>query len=382
MQLKPQFTDYFTRVLGEFERLYPPVKVEWVDVPWAEMERKILAAIATDGAPDVVNLNPQFAAKLAERGALLNLAERVPPGDQKTYFPQMWQANQLDGVTFGLPWYVAVDVMFCNRALLRQANLSRPPATYDQNLLRAGLALRERTGKFLFMLTMDGGQVLESLVQMGMELVDAQGRAAFNSPAGQQGFALWVELFQKGLVPREVLTEGHRRALERYQAGELALLLTGPQFAQTIRDNAPQIAKHTFIAPQLVGTRGQASAAVMNVAVPARSPQADLAVTFSLFLTNAANQLAFCQTGNLLPSTVATSRDPFFTAPTAAGTLMEQARLASAAQLPRSAVLVPPITNLDALRQILYEELQLAMLGQKSASEALSTAATRWNDRA
>ncbi|NJK36193.1 MAG: hypothetical protein HC919_15340 [Oscillatoriales cyanobacterium SM2_2_1] len=49
MQLKPQFTEYFIQLIGEFERLHAPVTVEWVDVPWAEMERKILAAIATDG---------------------------------------------------------------------------------------------------------------------------------------------------------------------------------------------------------------------------------------------------------------------------------------------------------------------------------------------
>ncbi|NJK36192.1 MAG: extracellular solute-binding protein [Oscillatoriales cyanobacterium SM2_2_1] len=332
-------------------------------------------------APDVVNLNPQFAAKLAERNALLNLTERVTAAEQAAFFPKIWQANQLGAVTFGLPWYVAVDVMFCNRALLEQANLSRPPQSYGESLIRAGMALRDRTGKFLLMLTMDGGQVLESLVQMGMELVDAQGKAAFNTPAGQMGFDLWVELFQKELVPREVLTEGHRRALERYQAGELALLITGPQFAQSIIDNAPQVAKDTVVMPQLVGANGLSSAAVMNVTVPARSPQSDLAVEFALFLTNANNQLAFCQTGNLLPSTVETSRNSFFRNQNSPSDITDLARLTSAAQLPRSTVLVPPIANLDTLRQILYEELQLAMLGQKSSVEALGTAATRWNDR-
>jgi len=50
-----------------FEAENPDVKVNWVDVPWSAMESKILTAAKT--APDVVNLNPNFASRLATRNA-------------------------------------------------------------------------------------------------------------------------------------------------------------------------------------------------------------------------------------------------------------------------------------------------------------------------
>ena len=43
------------------------------------MESKILTAVSAKTAPDVVNLNPDFAAQLASRNAWLNLDEQEFP---------------------------------------------------------------------------------------------------------------------------------------------------------------------------------------------------------------------------------------------------------------------------------------------------------------
>jgi putative chitobiose transport system substrate-binding protein len=229
------------------------------------------------------------------------------------------------------------------------------------------------------MLTMDGGQVLESMVQMGMKLLDANGKAAFNDPAGKAAFAYWVNLFEKQLIPREVLTEGHRKAVELYQAGELAMLLTGPQFLQTIAQNAPAIAKVTDIGAQVTGSTGKQSAAVMNVAVPTTSTNQDLAVKFALYLTNAKNQLAFTKVENLLPSTITSSSDLYFTQAAKDAPLLDRARVISAAQLAQSEVLIPPAKNIEKLRKIIYEELQMSMLKERTSDQAIASAADRWN---
>ncbi|TAF97773.1 MAG: extracellular solute-binding protein, partial [Oscillatoriales cyanobacterium] len=65
MQLQPQFTEYFNKTIAGFEAENPGVKVRWVDVPWSAMESKILGAVSAKTAPDVVNLNPDFASLLA-----------------------------------------------------------------------------------------------------------------------------------------------------------------------------------------------------------------------------------------------------------------------------------------------------------------------------
>jgi putative chitobiose transport system substrate-binding protein len=379
MQLQPTFEQYINDVIQQFTNQNPNSAVQWVDIPWAEMETKILGAIAANSAPDVVNLNPQFASKIAERNALVDMGQFLSPEQQKIYFPNIWRANQLNGTTFALPWYVATDITIYNRELFSKAGIDQPPQTYKE-LQTVAQQMRDRTGKYAFLLTMDGGQVLESMVQMGMTLITPDGKAGFNTPQGESAFAYWVELFTKGLVPREMLTEGHRKAIALYQAGEIAILLTGPQFLQMVAENAPDIAKVTDVAPQITGITGKKSAAVMNVAVPITSPHRELAVKFAQFLTNDQNQLQFAQIGNLLPSTVKAAQDDYFRKSKSTNSVSDRARVISASQLAQAEVLIPPVQGIDQLRQIIYAELQLAMLKQKTIKEAIASAEQRWND--
>jgi putative chitobiose transport system substrate-binding protein len=383
MQLKPQFDAYMAGLISAFVKQNPNAEVEWVDIPWGDMENKILSSFAARTTPDVVNLNPQFAAKLAEKKALVDMAIAVSAEDQSNYFQNIWKANQLDGVTFGLPWYVATDITIYNRDLFQKAGLdpNKPPKTFAE-LAQVSEQIKAKTGKYAFLLTMDGGQVLESMVQMGMNLFGNGNKAGFNNPVGKAAFDYWVNLFDKQVIPREILTEGHRKAVELYQAGELAMLLTGPQFLQTVSQNAPDIAKITDVSAQISGSTGKKSAAVMNVVVPNSSPDPvnkDLAIKFALFLTNGQNQLEFSKVGNLLPSTVKTAADPYFVKLEDKATVTDRARAISAAQLPQSEVLIPPVKDLEKLRKIIYEELQLAMLKEKTSDQAIATAAERWN---
>ncbi|MFM7792566.1 MAG: ABC transporter substrate-binding protein, partial [Microcystis panniformis] len=331
-------------------------------------------------APDVVNLNPQFASKLAEKKALVDMAATISETDKSSYFPNIWKANQLDTATFGLPWYVATDITIYNRSIFEKAGLdpAKPPKTFEE-LTKVSEQIKAKTGKYAFLLTMDGGQVLEAMVQMGMKLLDANGKAAFNDAAGKAAFDYWVNLFEKQLIPREILTESHRKAIELYQSGELAILLTGPQFLKTVALNAPEIAKVTDVGAQITGSTGKKSAAVMNVAVPASSTNQSLAVKFALYLTNADNQLAFSKIENSLPSTIKSVSDRYFTEVPKDAPLLDRARIISASQLSQSEVLIPPAKDIEKLRRIIYEELQLAMLKQKPSDKAIASAAERWN---
>lgn len=65
MQLQPKFTDYFNKLIANFESSHPDLKLRWIDVPWNGMESKILTAVSANTAPDLVNLNPNFASQLA-----------------------------------------------------------------------------------------------------------------------------------------------------------------------------------------------------------------------------------------------------------------------------------------------------------------------------
>jgi len=381
MQLQPTFNDYFDNLIEAFEAENPELEVRWIDVPWSAMKARILTSVSARTAPDLVNLNPDFAALLAGRGAWLNLDESISEAVRSQYLENIWDASRFEGQSFGIPWYLTTRITIYNEALLAEAGIEEPPQTYEA-LATVAQQVREETGKYAFFVTFasnDSGEVLESLVQMGVRLLNDDGTAAFNSPEGVAAFNYWRRLYQEGWLPREVLTQGHQRAIELYQAGELALVATGPQFFQTITNNAPDIAAVSRAAPQMTGETGKISVAVMNVLIPRDTVNPEGAIAFALFLTNPDNQLAFSQAANTLPSTRETLNHEYFQELGPNAEPIDQARVISAEQLKRAEVLVPPQSNVNDLQEILYDNLQAVLLGQKTTEAALADAEQDWN---
>ncbi|MGV2827042.1 ABC transporter substrate-binding protein [Myxosarcina sp. GI1(2024)] len=391
MQLKPQFTQYFQELNDNFETKNEPVKLRWVDIPWSAMESKILTSISASTAPDVVNLNPSFASQLATRNAWINLEEAISPEVKQTYLPQIWQAssiklcqeNSCKNTTFGLPWYLTTRITIYNQNLLQQAGITRPPETYEE-LAEVTKQVKAKTGKYAFFTTFvpgDSGEVLESLVQMGVKLVDDDGKAAFDTPAGIAAFGYWVDLYRQNLLPPEVLTQGHRHGIELYQAGETALLASGAEFLEVINNNAPTIAEVSAAAPQITGKTGKKNVAVMNLAIARSSDKLDAALKYALYVTNTDNQIAFAKEANVLPSTVkAVERYIQDLESQETTTTLKRARKVSAIQLKDAQVLIPAMDNLQVLQKAIYENLQAAMLNEKTVEQAVKDAAAEWNN--
>lgn len=216
---------------------------------------------------------------------------------------------------------------------------------------------------------------------MGVDLVDAQGHAAFNTPAGKQVFQYWVDFYQNDLLPKEALTQGHRRAIELYQAGETAILASGPEFLNEIANNAPQIAKVTAAAPQITGRTGKKGVAVMNLVIPRATDQPEAAIAFAQFITNDANQLAFAKAANVLPSTTKALTDYVQFVNSGETTPVAKARAVSASQLRDAGVLIPAMADIKQLQKAIYDNLQAAMLGEKTVDQAIADAALNWNQR-
>jgi putative chitobiose transport system substrate-binding protein len=382
MQLQPQYTEYFDRLIAKFETDNPKVRIEWVDVPWSGMESKILTAVAAKTAPDVVNLNPGFASQLASKGAWLDLSDRIPQDQQQQYLPKIWNASAIDGRTFGIPWYLTTRITLFNQELWKKAGFDTPPGDF-QGLVAAARQMKEKTGKFAFFTTivpMDSGEILESMVQRGISLVDRTKQATFDTPLGRQFFSEWVTLYKDGLIPKEVLTEGHRYGLDLYQRGETAIVSTSPDFLKTLAKNAPTIAANTIAMPQITAETGKRNVAVMNLVIPKDTDQPDAALKFALFVANNENQLAFAKAANVLPSTQAALNDPHFSQLPENPAAIDRARLVSARQLESAEVLVPAMKDLKRLQKTIYEQLQSAMLGQKEIDRAIQEATRIWNE--
>lgn len=378
MQLSPFHDAYVHGVIDSFRRAHSGVVVKWVDVPWAEMERKVLASMAAGTAPDVVNLNPQFAARLAEFGALADPRRYLQPADIEAYLPAAWSANRLGGVPFAVPWYLSTTVTLFNRAALGRAGVGGAPRDYAE-LLHVARAVRENTGGYAWFPAMDGAAPLETLVAMNGPLLKPDGcRAGFEGPGGVAVFEHHRELYQRRWVPPTVLTEGHRAAVAQFLAGQVAMVPTGMQFLAQVKTNNPALYAQIGVAPQLAGYAGsKPNIAAMNLAVPGTSRHPALAFALAQHVTNPVNQIELARRVPLLPSSRASYDDALFRAKSG-DALLDRARELSVQQVWAGEVAVPPLRGYHKLRTSYVRGLHAAMAGRSTPQAAVDEVSHTW----
>lgn len=377
IQLKPVFTDYINGLITNYQKNHPTIAIKWVDIPASEIEKKLLAAIAGNVAPDVVNLNTDFLSKLAGFKALASIDKLTTQRSQ--YFENIWQTGVIKGESYALPWYLSTGVTIYNKELFKAAGLDEnaPPKTYEE-LYTMAKTLKEKTDKYMMMPGFaDRDKMLATFVQQGTKVLSKEGKIAFQSAETRQAIQFWKRMIDEKLIPKESMTEGHRQAIDRFQSGDLGLLATGPQFLKIIQENSPQLYPKLGVGEQISGKSGLIGVAIMNLAFPKSSKHLKEAVQFGEYITNGENQLEFCKIVPILPSINKAAQDKYFKLPENP-TLKDRARTLSAQQLIRATRLVPAMDKSAQKLQNFNDAIYLAIMGNKSPEEALKKAMNSW----
>lgn len=378
MQLQPTFTDYINGMIADFEEENPNITINWLDVPAGDLEQKILADVAADNAPDLVNLNPAFGGSLAELDATVNMDEALSDEEIGRYVEGAWEASQLDGETYGIPWYLDTPVTLNNTEIYEAAGLDpqQPPETYEEAKEYAEI-IKEETDQYGYFPSLDLSLPLQHMELMGVPLTNEDGTAAFNTADGVEVFEYFTELYQEDLIPAESLTGDQREGTNFYQSGQVAFGVNF--FIAEIEENAPDIYDATVPSVAITGDSGKRNMSVQNLVVPEQSEYQEAAVDFALFITNAENQLEFAQLTPILPSSTEALEDPFFTEPPEGADPMELVRITSAEQLTDAELLVPPMDNFNELQTVMHDAMSKAMLGEATPEEAIAEAEEEWN---
>jgi putative chitobiose transport system substrate-binding protein len=381
ISLQPFFNDYVNGMIAAYERQHPGVKIRWVDVQFGAIEQKLLAALAGGVAPDVVNLNTEMTIRLADRNALVDMDAAVPPQIRARYFEGIWRSTQVRGRTYGLPWYVVPNVIAYNTAIYRRAGLDpREPPRSEEAMIQQARSIKDRTKIYGFMPNIDGVRMLQRFQENGLPILSADGkRAVFNSSLHVAYLARYVDLFKQDYFPEDTLRRGYLGATERYSAGQLGMLITGPQFLLRVKHDSPDVYAQTFVAAYPKGKGNTLHLATMAIAVPKSSRNAAAAVEFGLFVTDDENQLEFSKQVVVFPSTRQAAADPFFRKGGAAPE--DVARKVAAADLGHARDLSVIVPNSGDLFLIFREAVESAFYGKRSPKDALDWAVRQWDAR-
>ena len=290
LQLNSQ-EDYFKKLIKKFELENPDIKVNWVDVPYQEGEKKVLAALLTDNPPDLVNLTYDFSMTLAHKKVL----DEIPEVCFKNYVKEIKNSLNYEEKYYAIPFYATSAVAIVNSDLYKKSKLNKKITTYDDVFANAK-QVKQKTGKYIIFPTLtENDTVLKLLNKYD---VDCSNLASEKS---NYIFKEFNRLYNNDLIPKESITQGHQEALEQYLSGQTMMIVTGANFLNIIRENAPKVYEKSLVYPQLKGDNGKYDFSLMDLAIPVKSKHKTQAIRFAMFLTNEKNQYELAQKTSILP---------------------------------------------------------------------------------
>ena len=353
------FAPYMNKVISEFEAQNPDVKIKWIDVPFSEGEKRTLASVLSDNPPDLINLNPDFTALLAQRGALYQIDEQYT----KQYNQSIINSLKTNGKLYSLPWYATSAVTIYNKDLLAKSG-AKMPATY-KDLAQIAPQIKQKTGAYVLLPNITENDTMARILnKYGVTPNN------INSQKSQEVFELFKNLYEKDLIPKESITQTHREALEKYMAEKIVFFQAGANFLTMIKENAPSTYANTDVAPQIVGELGQNDFSLMNFVIPTRAKHKNEALKFALFLTNSENQLAMAKLTNILAVNEETLQNEFYTKYDEKD-LMSKARIISAKQLNKIEPTFMPARNQKEINILVNEAVQQILLNKATTKNIL-----------
>ena len=314
------FSDYMNGIIKEYETQNPNIKIKWIDVPFSEGEKRTLASILSNNPPDLVNLNPDFSSILAQKGAL----EEIPEEKLAEFNKDVVKSLKYQDKLYAVPWYATSAVTIYNKSLFNKSGIGRLPKTFDE-LSDISKTVKLKTGTFAYFPTITENDTMLKILNkygVGIDNID--------SDEGVKVFNMYKKLYMQKLIPAESITQTHQEALEKYMSENVVFYQGGANFLSMIKDNAPNVYKHTEVAPQIVGKLGQNDFSLMNFIIPLKAKHKKEALDFCLFLTNQKNQLELAKMTNIISTNKYALQDEFYNSDY---DLMARARKYSAKQI-------------------------------------------------
>ncbi len=360
------------RMLPEFERRNPGVRVRLQQIPWSAAHEKLLTAYVGEAMPDLFQVGNTWIPEFAALKAIAPLDEQIAASSTVSiddYFPGIVDTNVIDGATYGLPWYADTRLIFFRPDILEAAGVSSPPRTWS-SWVEASTRIQKRAGSsdFAILLPLNEWQppVIFAL-QLGAELLrDGDSYGNFRSPRFREAFTFYVELFRRGLAARTAQAE-IANLYQDFARGAFTFYISGPWNLGEFRRRLPAAMADKWATAPMPSPDdrypGLSIAGGASLALFRGSQRKDAAWKLVEYLSEPEQQIELYRLSGDLPARQTAWRD---------GSLAEDPRVqAFWAQLQRLRSM-PKIPEWERVAAKIARTSEVAIRGQITVDEALA----------
>lgn len=221
----------------------PDVKVEIVEMAKADVEQKLhttLAAQTTEGLPEIVLIEDYNAQKYLTSypGMFADLTDKFNYDEFAAYKTELMT---VDGKVYGVPFDSGVSGFFYRTDILEEAGFTAADLeniTWDR-FIEIGLAVKEKTGKYLLGFDKVDGGIMRIMLQSAGEWYfnDAGEPALADSKALAEAMTLYKKIVDSGIAKP---VSGWDEWCASFNSGEVASVTSGCWIIGTVKAPADQ----------------------------------------------------------------------------------------------------------------------------------------------
>ncbi|HVE78826.1 MAG TPA: sugar ABC transporter substrate-binding protein [Gemmatimonadaceae bacterium] len=358
-------------LIPEFERRNPGVRVRVQQIPWTAAHEKLVTAVVGDATPDVAQLGNTWVPEFQALDAIEPLDARVAASalvPRDDFFSGIWDTNVIDGVTYGIPWYVDTRILFYRSDLLAAAGVRTPIRSWEA--WKDGMRAVQRSGGARWGILLPTNEYTPPIVialQTGAQLVRDGGRAgAFRDPEFRRAFEFYISLYRDGLAPTISSTQV-ANIFQQFADGEFAMYITGPWNVGEFDRRLPASMRGRWATMPLPAPDGNfpgiSSAGGSSLVLFKESRHQAEAWRLIEFLSEPAQQLRFARLTGDLPARRSAWQD---------SALIGDARLRSFYEQLQHVRPTPPIPEWEQISTKIMEYVEAAARGRLTTDRAVA----------
>lgn len=209
-------------------------------IHWSRFESQAIQAAASGTGPDIINAFSDQLRTHIEAGTVQPMTKFAVPfiSTMPDYIHTADKLRQGDGEIYSLPWESRVTALW-----YRTDIFSKAPASWDE-LRQMGAAATDKNGLGFVVALGEGGNgagLMETFIpwlrSAGGELLDANGKAIFNSAAGVKVVEYIKSLVQAGSMNNTAMSMVYDDLVDAYKAGTVYAGNVATQRSASIRSS-------------------------------------------------------------------------------------------------------------------------------------------------
>ncbi|MFD5325165.1 extracellular solute-binding protein [Streptomyces sp. NPDC127092] len=278
-----------------FEEDHPEIDVKIQIQEWEGIGEKVTAALASNDAPDVIEVGNTQVAQYAQSGGLTDFTGRVGELGGDSWLTGLAEPGAYEGRQYGIPYYAANRVVIYRTDLFRQAGIDADTIRTREQWIAATEKLDQGGTQGIYLPGQSWYTLSGFIWDEGGDLAVESGgewKGGLDSPAALRAMEFYRRLQALGKGPKDS-DEAQPPQAEAMAKGQIAQIIATPGGASVVAEKNPDLKGKLDFFPipgKSAATPGAVFTGGSDLVVPAVAAHQQEAFTFLKELTGDAWQ--------------------------------------------------------------------------------------------